>query len=140
MYKKILVAYDGSAGSEKAIQAAMQLAHELDAELWVLSVEEELPQYISSGPKPDEERVWSNHYFEQLGERAAEYATMVGVVINQEILKGHSARTIVEYAEEGKFELLVIGNSGHSEAWGDFLGATADKVTRYASCSVLVVR
>ncbi len=53
---------------------------------------------------------------------------------------GHPAKTILAYAEEEKFDLIVLGNRGHSELWGRFLGHTADKISENAHCSVLIVR
>jgi hypothetical protein len=35
---------------------------------------------------------------------------------------------------------VVIGHTGHSGVWGLFLGTTAEKVSRHAACSVLIVR
>jgi nucleotide-binding universal stress UspA family protein len=139
-FKNILVAYDGSAGSERALQVATSLAHDYGAELCVLSVEEQLPHYAATVGEMDAEKIQANHYFEQLGERAAEQAALAGVVISQYVLPGQPAKTILSYAEEGHFDLLVIGRSGHSNTWGHFMGTTTDKVTRHAPCSVLVVK
>jgi nucleotide-binding universal stress UspA family protein len=43
-------------------------------------------------------------------------------------------------AEELDADLIVIGHSGHSGVWGLFLGTTAEKVSRHAPCSILIVR
>ena len=53
---------------------------------------------------------------------------------------GHPAQTIVEVAKEGKFDLILVGHSGLSGVWAAFLGTTAEKVSRHAPCSVLIVR
>lgn len=45
MFKKILVPLDGSAGSKRALTAAIDLAQKYVARLCVLSVEEHLPVY-----------------------------------------------------------------------------------------------
>jgi nucleotide-binding universal stress UspA family protein len=46
----------------------------------------------------------------------------------------------VKYAKDKKCDLIVLGHSGHSRLWGHLLGHTADRVSEYASCSVLIVR
>ena len=41
---------------------------------------------------------------------------------------------------EGKVDLILVGHSGLSGVWAAFLGTTAEKVSRHAPCSVLIVR
>ncbi len=53
---------------------------------------------------------------------------------------GHPAQTIVEVAKEGNYDLILVGHSGVSGVWAAFLGTTAEKVSRHAPCSVLIVR
>ncbi len=139
IFRRILAAYDGSEGSERALQVALQLAQAHASELCVLSVEEQLPRYAATVGEMDEEKERANHYFEKLGERAAEQAAKLGVTISQRVEPGQPAITIVNFAKNRQFDLLVLGRSGHSETWGRFLGTTTDKVTRHASCAVLVV-
>lgn len=139
IFKRIVVAYDGSAGSERALQVGLRLAHEQGSELCVLSVEEQLPHYAATVGEMDEERGRANQYFEELGQRATEQAAQLGVPISQHVEPGQSAKTIVNFAKEGQFDLLVLGRSGHSLTWGPFMGTTTDKVTRHAPCAVLVV-
>jgi nucleotide-binding universal stress UspA family protein len=47
---------------------------------------------------------------------------------------------IVEYAEEGGYDLMVMGSRGLSGAARFVLGSTAEKVSRVAPCPVLIVR
>jgi nucleotide-binding universal stress UspA family protein len=42
--------------------------------------------------------------------------------------------------KEGGYDLVVMGHTGHSSAWGTFMGMTAEKMTRHVTCSVLVIR
>ena len=50
MVRRILIAYDESPGAEKALQAAISMAKEYDAELHLIAVEEGLPRYASREP------------------------------------------------------------------------------------------
>ena len=55
------------------------------------------------------------------------------------LVKGHSARTIIDYAEEHGFDCIVIGS--HKPGLSDFfLGSTAARVVRHAPCAVHVHR
>ncbi|HEX2915815.1 MAG TPA: universal stress protein [Chloroflexia bacterium] len=139
LFKKILVAYDGSAGAERALETAIKLAHEQGTELCVISVEEQLPHYAATVGEMDEEKERTNHYFEKLLLRAAEQAAVAGVTIRPQVLAGQPAKTILKYSEDGRFDLLVMGRSGHGGTWGRFMGTTTDKVTRHAGCTVMVV-
>ncbi|HEX9015148.1 MAG TPA: universal stress protein, partial [Chloroflexota bacterium] len=53
---------------------------------------------------------------------------------------GHAAQSITQKANEEKFDLVVIGHSGHSGLWGSLLGSTTSRVVEHARCDVLVVR
>jgi K+-sensing histidine kinase KdpD len=48
VFKRVLVCYDGSASSKKALHAAVVLAHEQGAKLCCLTVEEGLPTYAGT--------------------------------------------------------------------------------------------
>ena len=87
-----------------------------------------------------EEKDRQNSVFQRLHKEAQDAASAAGVRLKCATVVGHAAQAIAKLAEEGGFDLVVIGHSGHSGVWGMFLGSTADKVVRHASCSVLVVR
>lgn len=53
--------------------------------------------------------------------------------------KGHSSRTIIDYASEVGADCIVIGS--HKPGLSDyFLGSTASRVVRHAPCAVHVLR
>lgn len=55
------------------------------------------------------------------------------------IVKGHTARTIIDYANEHGVDCIVIGS--HKPGLSDyFLGSTASRVVRHAACAVHVHR
>jgi len=60
--------------------------------------------------------------------------------LQTEIRAGHPAKTIVAAAQEGGFDLVLVGYSGLSAVWAAFLGPTVEKVSRHAPCSVLIVK
>ena len=73
-------------------------------------------------------------------EDATAYARAHGVAMQTVIRAGYPAQEIVRAAAEQEADLIVLGHSGHSAVWGRFLGTTAEKVSRHATCSVLIVR
>lgn len=55
------------------------------------------------------------------------------------VVSGHSARTILEYAEEHGVDLIIMPS--HRPGLTDyFLGSTAARVVRHANCAVHVIR
>ncbi len=59
--------------------------------------------------------------------------------IKCDIVKGHTARTIIDYANDNDVECIVIGS--HKPGLSDyFLGSTASRVVRHAACAVHVHR
>ncbi len=139
MFKKILVAYDGSKGSERAINMAINLAREQEAALWVLSVAEHLPRYPATIDETEEALRMEEQALTQVQHKARLIAGEEGVAVQIITRAGHAGQAIIRAATEGQVDLLVLGRSGHSEVWGRFMGSTADKVSRHAPCSVLIV-
>lgn len=59
--------------------------------------------------------------------------------VRPEIVKGHTARTIIDYAQDNDVDCIVIGS--HKPDLSDyFLGSTASRVVRHATCAVHVYR
>lgn len=59
--------------------------------------------------------------------------------VTPEIIKGHTARTIIDYATGNDADCIVIGS--HKPGISDyFLGSTASRVVRHAPCAVHVHR
>lgn len=140
MFQKILVAYDGSEGAEKALRAGIHLAKIHLAKLVALSVQENLPRFASTIDEVQGEKAFADQQGAQLLEAARAKAQQAGVDLEILMRPGHPAQTIVQVAKEGKFDLILVGHSGLSGVWAAFLGTTAEKVSRHASCSVLIVR
>lgn len=59
--------------------------------------------------------------------------------VTAEIVKGHTARSIIDYAKDNGIDCIVIGS--HKPGLSDyFLGSTASRVVRHAPCAVHVHR
>jgi nucleotide-binding universal stress UspA family protein len=139
LFRKVLVGFDGSKGSWEALRRAISLAKQCSAEVSALSVIE-IPYWPAAVGEVDEQRALLEDSFRQLHDEARRLAAQEGVSLQTLVKAGHPAQTLVNTARAGEFDLLVIGQSGHSGVWGTFLGTTADKVVRHAPCTVMVVR
>ncbi len=140
MFKKLLVAYDGSEGARKALAAGLNLARIHQAELWAVSVQERLPRYGGTIDEIDEEKKFLDERFEKIAAEIRARAQEAGLDIKLLRPFGHPAQTIVKVAQEENHDLILVGHSGVSGVWAAFLGTTAEKVSRHAPCSVLIVR
>ncbi len=140
MFKKILVGYDGSKGGKAALQRAAVIAKEFTAQITAVWVREPLPRHSDLPGEYEEEAEAADEYFEQRRKEVQGVAVQHGIKIPCEAGRGHPANTIVRFADEGSFDLIVIGHSDHSELWGRLLGDTADRISDHAHCSVLIVK
>lgn len=140
MFKKILLAFDGSEGAIKALEAGINLAKQHQAELWALTVQERLPRYGGTIDEIQEEKKVADARYDKIVDQIRVKAQESDLEIRVLRPFGHPAQTIVEVAKEGRFDPILVGHSGVSGVWAAFLGTTAEKVSRHAPCSVLIVR
>jgi nucleotide-binding universal stress UspA family protein len=139
-YRKILVAYDGSPGSRRALRAAIQLADACDAELHSISVEEKLPHYAATLGEVDEAKAERDAYFEKLIQEARQMAWDHGIELHSRVVPGHEVETIITTAREGQYDLLVVGFVGHSNVFGRVMGSTTQNLSRLSPCTVMIVK
>ena len=140
MFKKILVGYDGSEGAKKALRAAIDLAKHYRAELHSISVEEDLPHYAATVGEVQEAKEEKNGYFVRLVDEAKGLAVAEGITLHSKVLPGQEVQTIVDYAKENHFDLMVIGFMGHSKIYDHVWGSTSQNITRLVPCTVMVVK
>jgi nucleotide-binding universal stress UspA family protein len=140
MFRKILIANDGSEGARQALKVAIDLAKKYGSELHSISVEEGVPHYAATIGEVEEYRKEANEFFRKINEEAAEEAKREGIALHTKVQAGHEVETIVQYAKEGKFDLLVVGFMGHSKIFGRVWGSTSQNITKLSPCTVIVVK
>src|SRR6266567_177512 len=140
MFTKILVAYDGSEGAQAALLVGIELAKSLRAEVHSISVEEHLPHYAATIGEVQDTKDRIDSYFRTLTKEARDQALLAGVELQTVIRQGHEVETIVTYAREGQFELLLAGYHGHSRIFDRLIGSTAQSIVRLSPCSVLLAK
>jgi nucleotide-binding universal stress UspA family protein len=139
MYRKILVANDGSPGALKALAAAIALAKRDSAALHMVTVEE-LPRFPASIDEVEEEEAEANHRLTPVIEAARAQAQAGGIALEAHLLLGHPVHTIVTLVNEEHFELLVVGFMGHTRLYQQIIGSTTERLVRLAPCAVLVIK
>jgi nucleotide-binding universal stress UspA family protein len=145
MYKRILVAIDGSETSEHAFDTALQLARDNDAQLQPLYiVDNPLMAYDASGYDPtilrdafveEGQRLLADALARMKRENVAGAPRIVDVApVGEDI-----SERIRTSANEFNADLLVLGTHGRRGFKRLFLGSVAERVVRSASLPVLLV-
>ncbi|HEY5989670.1 MAG TPA: universal stress protein [Streptosporangiaceae bacterium] len=138
MFERILLAVDGSEPSNRAREAAAELASRLEAEVRVLHVRE-LESHGRAGPlsleAPGEAADLVNRVVADLRDRGVKatgeaYAVLAGAV----------APHILSTAKEFGASLIVMGTRGMTDFAALLVGSVAHKVIHHAECPVLVIR
>ena len=140
MFRKILVANDGSDGAKKAVHVAIDLAKRYEAELHEISVEEHLPHYAATVGEVVEAKQEAAEYFRQVIREAEQAAVAHGVRLTSHVVPGHEVETIVTFAKNYGVDLLVSDFMGHSKIFGRIWGSTSQNLTKLSPCTVLVVK
>jgi nucleotide-binding universal stress UspA family protein len=138
-FEKILVAIDGSECSDRAFAKAVELAALTSAKLTALAVEGPLPAYAATIGEVDEVKREKDTFFRALAATARAHAAEAGLEIDVAVRPGHPAELITRVAQEGRYDLVVLGHRGHFVR-DRLLGSTADRVAEHAPCPVMIVR
>ena len=139
MYRRILVATDGSFYAKQAEEKALALAGDFGSGITAVYVidraryqwAEELMQEIYNRTKKEGEAV-----LRAFEEKAAQH----GVRAETKLREGVPSEEIVREAEEGSYDLIILGSIGVNAVEEVALGSVVQRVVRRAPCDVLVVR
>lgn len=140
MFKRILVAYDGSDGARRALITGLSIGKDFGSQICAVSVEGKLPRYAATLGEVDEVEHERRAYFDEIQVQAKQLAQDYDVDLGTVVEPGAPAETIVKCAREGGYDLIVMGHKGHSRLHEYLVGATTDRVAHLAPCSVLIVR
>jgi nucleotide-binding universal stress UspA family protein len=153
-FRRILVATDGSATCERAIDVAVGLAGSIGAELIAVSVVPEgaAPADLDSASDPvgaAEAAAMALRYRDpddeaaagiRCAQAAADQATAAGVVGRWVTWGGCPEDGILAAADELAADIIVVGSHARGTVTRKLLGSVSDQVVRRAKVPVLVVR
>jgi nucleotide-binding universal stress UspA family protein len=139
MFERILVAVDGSTNSDRAVEAAAEVARAHGSTLSICHAfhipdhyKADLADELEEALEGDAEKILSH---------AAGVAEKTVVTAETRLLKkGHPTEAIVAYAGELGADLIVVGVRGRTSDQGRAIGSVSAAVAEQASCSVLLVR
>jgi nucleotide-binding universal stress UspA family protein len=134
----IIVGVDGSDSSTAALRWACEQAYRTDSTVdaigaweWPMSFGAAIPIPSDYDPAADAQRMLAA-LIEPL---ASEFPS---VTIRPVVVEGHAAEVLVEASRHA--DLLVVGNRGHGEFSGLFIGSVSHHCASYAHSPVLIYR
>lgn len=146
MFKRIVIATDGSGLSLKAAKKGMQLAKMFSSRVQIIYVIDQRAFFF-----PHEIQVLApeNPYFkilddlrkngEEILNKMEKEASRIGVEIEKFVLEGSVVDEIKNTVEESKADLLIIGAHGKTGESRGLLGSTAQALASSAPCSLLII-
>jgi nucleotide-binding universal stress UspA family protein len=145
--KKLLVAYDGSDASKKAMETVLKCSNKQDEIVLLTVVPAELAESSFTKmllPTIDLSAIVTSGSFK---EKAMESLNKISKQIENNVSKvnsivesGDPADEILITAKKVDADIIIIGYKGYGKEGRFLLGSVTDKVVRHASMSVLVVR
>ena len=143
--KKILYATDYSKSSDRALEEAVMLAKQNNAELLVVHVIEPAP-FVAG-----EKEFGGGEMYAKLEDLAKQEAQASMTKLMQRLkktkvkaqgllFKGSTHDQIVKAAKSKKADMIVIGTHGRTGLSKLFMGSVAGRVVSSANCPVLTVR
>jgi len=140
VFRKLLVAVDGSDESLAAVAQAGKLAETLGAELTLCHVVPPAPVFVDAAALTLVE--FDRRADEESARILAEAARALppGVLAGRRVLHGQPALAIVDESREGGYDLLVVGSHGRTGIRRFLMGSVASQVVSHARIPVLVYR
>ena len=138
--KRLLVAYDFSDGSERALTTALVLAQEYQAEIHLLHV---LPRPSHDGPEIASQPIALENMYQESARRlqmAVTGETQLWCKVETVLHWGKPYQEILGYAGRHEIDLVCLGASGKNFGAGALFGSNVDRVLRQSPCPVLVAR
>lgn len=169
MFNHVLVAFDGSDSSRKALSMGMSLCKDKENSLlsiiYVYNKTEDSQNYpvgaVGAAPLSGAAPLYVDHTQGQpidmpdqdinspyeADSRLEEIEGYVRGIVNDSIINSHfvvlegsTDDAILQYAEKESANLIIVGNSSSSKLRSFFLGSVSEKIIKNANCPVLVAK
>jgi nucleotide-binding universal stress UspA family protein len=133
----MVVGYDGSSPSERALERAATLAGAHGTVVVVTASPSRLPPGVTSepildAPPPDEQSAMLQRSRALLHVRGIQ-ATLIAT-------DSDPVEALIQVARDQRAQLIVVGHTGSGNVTRALLGSTAESMVRHAPCDALVVR
>ena len=139
MYKRILLAYDGSASGANALRQSAELARLAGAELHILGIVSTSGGFaIAQAAGPVDVLGMKRKLIEEALAEAAGDADTIAAHPSITIREGDPAAEIVAHARHIKADLVVLGHSDRGKLARWFASSPAATLLQHLPCSLLI--
>jgi nucleotide-binding universal stress UspA family protein len=136
--KNIVLAFDGSEYSNRALKYAKMFAERFEATLWLVHI---FPHTSDLLGYEDYEKFYSKR--KSAGQarldEALQELSNTRLDVREELQEGPEAESILNIAKNCQADLIVMGTRGHGTLKGLLVGSVSRKVIHHSSCPVMVV-
>ncbi len=145
MYRDVLVAFDGSPDSQRALREAARLAGS-EGRLTIVSVAPHPTSWIVGGtmaPPYDTSKVQEEideSWRAQLREAADSTPEGLRERVEPKLIHGSPGPAIIDEISAGNYDLVVLGTRGHSAVGALLLGSVSFHVIHGSTIPTLIVR
>lgn len=143
-----MIATDGSDCSRLAADKGIELARLSGGKVYAVfvastaSLSMDGDYFSSGGVNPYWELIYES--LKNQGQQALDYVKslgeMKGINVESVLLEGHPADELIQYAEENKMDIIVMGTLGRTGLDRLLLGSVAGNLVRHSKVPVMVVR
>ena len=148
LYNNILVPYDGSVHSQKALKMAVHMASTFDSSLYLVNVID-----VSAVSPPGQ--IHSKNTRKTLDQIKSTVKTSIesylqkiqkdyedsGVIVKGFVLEGEITGKLLKFTQDHDIDLVIIGSKGLSGVSKiKTLGSVSRKISELAKCPVIIVR
>jgi nucleotide-binding universal stress UspA family protein len=139
MYRKVLLAYDGSIEGRRALREGAKLAQLCSAEVFLLAVVELSPIVIPDAglAVPMDEQTAN---YEAILAEGVERLKALGFSPTSRLETGDAGQKIAEFAEEIGAHLVVVGHRPQGPLARWWFGSVGSYLVKRLRCSVLVAQ
>jgi len=148
MTKKILIPFDGSEHSKRAILFAADVAQQHNSELFLVHVvkDKDIPPEILEYIKSEKinggiGKVSAKLISEGIMKAARKQVQEMGLKIAKSmVFSGDPVEEIIQFAKNNDIDMIVIGSRGLGQIKGLLLGSVSSKVCHLAECTCVTVK
>ncbi|MBN1135319.1 MAG: universal stress protein [Anaerolineae bacterium] len=139
MFKRILLATDGSPDARQALVYVRDLALRDGAQVFVVHAFDPVPSYLGDLWR---DQVAARHVSagQEVAGNAAQSLREAGIDVVVEVLEGPPADAILKVVDVRDCDLIVMGSRGHGTLASLLLGSVSHRVLSHARIPVMIVR
>jgi nucleotide-binding universal stress UspA family protein len=140
LYKRVIVAYDGSREGRTALREGALLVRQFDAELYILAVVAETPGMRVAEGAHAGAMAYQDEAYRNLLDEAVQGLGRFGLHVKGKLVRGEPAQEIGAYARQIKADLVVVGHRKQNLLQRWWSGPNGAYLSDYISCSLLIAR